>query len=76
MSDYIKPEALVGSMIESGTSKATLPAVDLLLRGGLAGAYLAFVTSMAFQITAQTGQFIVGRAGVPCRLCVNRGFET
>lgn len=65
MSDYIKPEALVGSMIDSGTSKATLPAVDLLLRGTLAGAYLAFVTSMAFLIAAQTGQFIVGALVFP-----------
>jgi formate transporter len=60
MSDYVKPEALIGSMIESGTSKASLPAADLLVRGALAGAYLAFVTSMAFLIAAQTGQFIVG----------------
>ncbi|MEA2729576.1 MAG: hypothetical protein QOF70_4051, partial [Acetobacteraceae bacterium] len=35
MSDYVKPEALIGSMIESGTSKASLPAADLLVRGAL-----------------------------------------
>jgi formate/nitrite transporter len=60
MSDYVKPEALLVSMIDSGTSKATIPTADLLVRGALAGAYLAFVTSMAFLISAQTGQFIVG----------------
>lgn len=60
MSDYVKPEAVVAGMIESGRSKATLPAADLLVRGALAGAYLAFVTSMAFLVAAQTGQFIVG----------------
>jgi formate/nitrite transporter len=60
MSDYVKPEAMVVSMIESGRSKATLPAVDLLIRGALAGAYLAFVTSMALLIAAQTGKFVVG----------------
>src|SRR5258708_1311913 len=65
MSDYVKPEALIGSMIESGAAKANLPSVDLLLRGALAGAYLAFVTSMAFLIAAQTGQFIVGALVFP-----------
>src|ERR1700747_3608174 len=60
MSDYVKPEAMVVSMIESGRSKATLPAVDLLIRGALAGAYLAFVTSMALLIAAQTGKCVVG----------------
>lgn len=60
MSDYVKPAQIVGSMIESGVIKARLPAADLLVRAILAGAYLAFVTSMAFLVAAQTGQFIVG----------------
>ena len=60
MSDYVKPAQIVANMVESGTTKASLPALDILIRGGLAGAYLAFVTSMAFLIGAQTGQFIVG----------------
>ena len=60
MSDYVKPAAVVETMIEAGVVKAALPALDLLVRGGLAGAYLAFVTSMAFLIGAQTGQFVVG----------------
>ncbi len=60
MSDYVKPAAIVGSMIESGVVKARLPTIDLLVRAMLAGAYLAFVTSMAFLVAAQTGQFVVG----------------
>ena len=60
MSDYVKPAVVVDNMIESGIVKAALPTLDLLVRGALAGAYLAFVTSMAFLIGAQTGQFVVG----------------
>ncbi len=60
MSDYVKPAAIVDAMVESGVVKAALPMLDLLVRGGLAGAYLAFVTSMAFLLFAQTGQFVVG----------------
>ena len=47
-------------MAEAGVVKARLCASDLLIRGGLAGAYLGFVTSMAFVIAAQTGQFVIG----------------
>ena len=60
MSDYVKPAAIADAMVESGVVKAALPMLDLLVRGGLAGAYLAFVTSMAFLLFAQTGQFVVG----------------
>ncbi len=60
MSDYVKPAAVADAMVESGVVKAALPILDLLVRGGLAGAYLAFVTSMAFLLFAQTGQFVVG----------------
>ena len=65
MSDYVKPAQIVANMIESGLIKARLPALDLLIRGALAGAYLAFVTSMAFLVAAQTGQFIVGAVLFP-----------
>ncbi len=60
MSDYVKPVQIVSSMAEAGLVKARLPALDLLIRSALAGAYLAFVTSMAFLLAAQTGQFVVG----------------
>jgi formate/nitrite transporter len=60
MSDYVKPDVLVSSLIDSAITKAATSPVDLLVRGALAGAYLAFVTSMALLIAAQTGQFVVG----------------
>ncbi|MCQ8241622.1 formate/nitrite transporter family protein [Rhizosaccharibacter radicis] len=60
MSDYNKPAATVAAMIDAAVIKNRLPALDLLVRGALAGAYLGFVTSMAFLVAAQTGQLIVG----------------
>ena len=60
MGDYVKPADVVSAIEEAGAVKASLSAIDLLVRGGLAGAYLGFVTSMAFLVAAQTGQFIVG----------------
>ena len=60
MADYVRPAQVVGSMVEAGVIKASLPKLDLLIRGALAGAYLAFVTSMAFLVAAQTGTFVAG----------------
>ncbi len=60
MGDYIRPAEVVSAMVEAGAIKARLSSVDLLVRGALAGAYLGFVTSMAFLVAGQTGQFITG----------------
>lgn len=60
MSDYVKPAQILDNMVESGLIKTRLPVLDLLVRAVLAGSYLAFVTSMAFLIAAQTGQFVIG----------------
>ncbi len=60
MSDYVKPADVLENIVESGRVKAGLPLLQILVRSGLAGAYLAFVTSMAFLLAAQTGQFVVG----------------
>jgi formate transporter len=65
MSDYNKPAATVAAMIEAAVVKDRLPALDLLVRGALAGAYLGFVTSMAFLVAGQTGQPIVGAVLFP-----------
>ena len=60
MSDYVKPAAVLDNLVEAGIVKANLPAMETLVRSVLAGAYLAVVTSMAFLLAAQTGQFVVG----------------
>ena len=65
MADYVKPSVIVQNMIDAAVLKARLPARDVLIRGALAGAYLAFVTTMAFLIGAQTGQFFYGAVLFP-----------
>ncbi|MFW7269979.1 formate/nitrite transporter family protein [Gluconacetobacter sp. Hr-1-5] len=60
MADYVKPSVILDNMIEAAVLKAELPMKDLLIRAMLAGAYLAFVTTLAFLVAAQTGQFVVG----------------
>lgn len=60
MTDYVKPAVVLNGMIDSAVAKTTLRQGDILIRAMLAGAYLAFVTTLAFLVAAQTGQFIVG----------------
>lgn len=57
---YVKPDAIVESMIQAGTNKGKLGVRDLLIRGGLSGALLGFATTLALTGTAQTGAAIVG----------------
>jgi hypothetical protein len=42
---YVKPDAIVDSMIQAGTNKGKLGAKDLLIRGGLSGALLGVATT-------------------------------
>ena len=70
MSDYVKPAAILDNMIEASVIKCRLPAIDLLVRAALAGAYLGFVTSMAFLIAGQTKQFVVGAAFFPAGFAI------
>lgn len=63
--DYVKPAEVVKNMIETGASKAALPAKDLLIRGFLSGALLAFATSLAVTATVQTGVPLVGALVFP-----------
>jgi formate/nitrite transporter len=58
--DFVKPDAIITSMIDAGTAKAALGPKDLLIRGGLSGILLGFATSLAIGATVQTGQPIVG----------------
>jgi formate/nitrite transporter len=57
---YVKPDAIVESMIQAGTNKGKLGVRDLLIRGGLSGALLGFATTLALTGTVQTGAAIVG----------------
>lgn len=57
---YVKPDAVVDSMVQAGINKAKLPIKDLLVRGFLSGALLGFATSLALTATIQTRMGIVG----------------
>lgn len=68
--DYITPPNIARAMLAAGTAKARLPIKDLLIRGALAGAYLAVATSMSVTAAVQTGQWIVGALIFPFGLCL------
>lgn len=57
---YVKPDAVVDNMIQAGTNKSRLGAIDLLIRGALSGALLGVATTLALTGTAQTGVGLVG----------------
>ena len=63
--DYIKPVEVMETMIKSGISKSALGPRDLLIRGFLSGALLAFATSLAITATLQTGVALVGALVFP-----------
>ena len=66
--DYVKPTDLASVMINAGRTKLALPASDLIIRGGLAGAILAAATSLAFTGMVQTSQPLVGALIFPVGL--------
>ncbi|MGF7046966.1 formate/nitrite transporter [Paenibacillus sp. DS2015] len=63
--DYVKPAEVLDTMIETGSTKANLSKLQMLIRGFLGGAILAFATTLAFTATAQTSLGIVGALVFP-----------
>jgi formate/nitrite transporter len=66
--DYVKPADVASAMIDTGRRKLMLSPLDLVVRGGLAGAILACATSLAFTGAVQTGQPLVGALIFPVGL--------
>ncbi len=66
--DYVKPADLASAMINTGRNKLALSPLDLVIRGGLAGAILAAATSLALTGTVQTNQPLVGALIFPVGL--------
>ena len=66
--DYVKPADVATAMVETGRRKLALGPIDLMVRGGLAGAILAAATSLAITGTVQTGQPLVGALIFPVGL--------
>jgi len=58
--DFVKPSEVLKAMVESGTAKAEMSAAQMVVRGFLGGAILAFATTLAFTAAAQTK---IGMAG-------------
>lgn len=63
--DYVKPGEVLGAMIETGENKANLSILQLLVKGFLGGAILAFATTLALTATQQTSLGIVGAVIFP-----------
>ncbi len=58
--DYVTPKELVQEAILSAKKKSALSIGDMMIRGFLAGAFLAFATSLAVIVTSQGLPPIVG----------------
>lgn len=58
--DYVKPNDILKGMAIAGKNKSELSITDILIKGGLAGAFLGFATTLAFTASTQTGLDIVG----------------
>ncbi|MFZ0374102.1 MAG: formate/nitrite transporter family protein, partial [Xanthobacteraceae bacterium] len=62
------PADVAATMMNTGRSKLALSPLDLVIRGGLAGAILAAATSLAFSASVQTNQPLVGALVFPVGL--------
>ena len=65
--DYVRPDAVIEHVVDAGAAKARLGAMDLLIRGALAGALLGFATTLGLTAKAQTGLGVVGALVFPAR---------
>src|SRR5215469_4342678 len=66
--DYVKPTDLAAAMVSAARTKLALSPIDLVIRGGLAGAILASATSLALTGMVQTNQPLVGALIFPVGL--------
>src|SRR5690348_6657991 len=66
--DYVKPADVASAMVNAGRMKLAVSPIDLIIRGGLAGAILAAATSLAFTAMVQTNQPLVGALVFPVGL--------
>lgn len=75
--DLIKPHDAIRGMVAAGVAKAALPVHDLLLRGFLGGALMAFATNLAFTVISQTHVPLLGAIVFPvgCVMSVLLGLE-
>src|SRR5258708_6954725 len=58
--DYVAPAEVVSEALRLGERKARLGVRDMLIRGGLAGAFLGYATSLVFMVLSQGLPPVVG----------------
>ncbi|HOZ97181.1 MAG TPA: formate/nitrite transporter family protein [Niabella sp.] len=63
--DYKSPYDIVKDLIQSGAIKSKLAVKDILIRGFLSGAFLAFSTILAFTVAIQSQQGYIGAIAFP-----------
>src|SRR5215471_8931473 len=75
--DYVPPNEVVSGALNAAVKKAGLSAGDMLIRGFLAGAFLAYATSLVFVALSQGVPGIVGAIIFPVGfvMLVLLGFE-
>ncbi|KQO01030.1 formate/nitrite transporter family protein [Paenibacillus sp. Leaf72] len=62
---YIKPAEVINTMIDTGTAKANASTLQMVIRGFLGGAILAFATTLAFTAASQTSLGLAGALVFP-----------
>src|SRR5215467_7148848 len=60
MTDYVCPQELLQEAVQLAKKKSELSVADMLIRGGLSGAFLGYATSLAFLVTSQGLPAIAG----------------
>jgi formate/nitrite transporter len=75
--DYVPPTEVVSDAMNAAVKKACLPAVDMLVRGALAGVFLGYATSLVFVALTQGLPALVGAIIFPVGfvMLVLLGFE-
>lgn len=68
--DWIRPSEVSEAFLDGGVSKAHLPISQLLVRGFLSGALLAFATTVAFTATAQGLPPVIGAVLFPAGFAI------
>ncbi|MGG4144584.1 formate/nitrite transporter family protein [Paenibacillus algorifonticola] len=67
---YIKPAEVIDTMIDTGAAKANAGTLQMLVRGFLGGAILAFATTLAFTATSQTSLGLAGALVFPAGFAI------
>ncbi|HHT9120673.1 MAG TPA: formate/nitrite transporter family protein [Candidatus Hypogeohydataceae bacterium YC41] len=74
---YVKPSEVIEECLQAAKKKASLPIIEMLVKGALSGAFLGFATSLVMVILAQGLPPFVGAVAFPVGfvMLVLMGFE-